>query len=99
MFEANPSAPVRALGHLPLAEEVESQNLQWIQNPDVPTMALRDGPMCDAKLVPWESYFVTLRVRPLRGERVGAARDSSSSTPTGFAETLGAALGCGVCTI
>ena len=49
---------VRALGHLPLAGEVESQNLQWIQNPDVPTMALRDGPM-------W-SYFVTLRVRPLR---------------------------------
>ena len=66
MFEAKPSAPVCALGHLPLAGEVESQNLQWIQNPDVPTMALRDGPMCDAKLVPWESYFVTLRVRPLQ---------------------------------
>ena len=29
--------------------------------------ALCDGPLFDAKPVPWESYFVTLRVQPLRG--------------------------------
>ena len=29
--------------------------------------ALCDGPLFDAKPVHWESYFVTLRVQPLRG--------------------------------
>ena len=35
-------------------------------------VALRDGSMCDAKLVHWESYFVTLRVQPLRTLRIVA---------------------------
>ena len=31
-------------------------------------------PMSDAQLVPWEPYFVTLRVRPLRGGCVSVCR-------------------------
>ena len=42
-----------------MAGEVKRQNLRPIQRPEVPGMALRDGSMCDAKLVPWESSTPT----------------------------------------
>ena len=54
--------------------------------------ALRDGLMCDAQLVPWESYFVTLRVRPLRTRPCARKRTRRGDGGCGFCQGFARAL-------